>query len=290
MPTTPPAATAPGAPGIGTATAGNASATVNWTAPASDGGSATSTVVTGLTNGTAYNFVVRAVNAVGAGASSAASNVVTLTAPVVVTVPGAPTIGTAVAGNTSATVNWTAPANTGGATITEYRIQVRTGTTLVRTVTGVPGTAASSVVTGLTNGTAYNFRVRAVNSAGQGALSAASNAVTPAGTVTATRLAAPVIGTAVQGSAAGAPINATANWAAPTNTGGSAITGYRVFALRMSSTNTVLATTRSAVQPAAARSLEMALPVTGNYRFQVQAINAIGTSNRSARSNLVAGR
>ena len=34
----------------------------------------------------------------------------------------------------------------------------------------------------------------------------------------------------------------------------------------------------------------MTLPQTGNYRFQVVAINAIGTSPRSARSNLVAGR
>ena len=325
IPAAPAATTAPGAPTAVTAAAGDASVTLSWTAPASDGGSAitgyqvdvltgttvqrtvsptgtaTSTVVTGLTNGTAYNFVVRAVNAVGTGAESAASNTVTpagtvvVTPPgapaigVVVTRPGAPAIGTAVAGNASATVNWTAPANNGGATITEYRIQVRTGTTLVRTVTGVPGTVASSVVTGLANGTAYNFRVRAVNSAGVGALSAASNTVTPTRTVRATRAGAPGIGTAVAGVAGGA-ITATANWAAPASDGGSAITGYRVFALRMSSTNTVLATTRSAVRPATARSLSMALRVTGNYRFQVVAINAIGTSNRSAQSNLVAGR
>ncbi len=201
IPATAPVTTAPSAPTIGTATAGNTSATVNWTAPANDGGSAitsyevqvltgggvvrtvtgipataTNTVVTGLTNGTAYTFRVVAVNAAGASLPSAESNVVT---PRALTVPGAPTGVTAVAGDASATVSWTAPANDGGSTITEYRIQVRTGTTVVRTVSGVPGTATSAVVSGLTNGTLYNFRVRAVNVTGLGPLSTQSNRVTP---------------------------------------------------------------------------------------------------------------
>ncbi|WP_200956447.1 peroxidase family protein [Nocardioides sp. Soil777] len=314
-PVTPTAVTAPEAPTIGNATAGNASATVRWTAPASNGGSAitsyqvqvlvggavqrtvqgiaptaTSTVVTTLTNGTAYTFRVLAVNAIGTSAPSGASNSVTPTAPVVLTAPGAPTIGTAVAGNASATVNWTAPANNGGSAITSYRVQVRVGTNVIRTVTNIAPTATSTVVTALTNGTAYNFRVRAVNAIGVGALSAASNTVTPTGPAPATAPGAPTIGTAVAGAAAGAPINATANWAAPANTGGSPITGYRVFALRMSAAGAVLQTTQSAVLPSTARSFLMTLPQTGNYRFQVVAINAVGTSPRSARSNLVAGR
>jgi hypothetical protein len=88
--------TVPGAPTKVSAKAGNASALLTWTAPSSDGGVAingyvikpsrgravtvgdvTRDTVTGLTNGTAYSFTVSAVNSVGTGPSSAASNSVT---------------------------------------------------------------------------------------------------------------------------------------------------------------------------------------------------------------------
>ena len=289
----------PGAPTITSVTPAAGQALVAFTAPASDGGSpitsfevqataggvvvatvtdiaatATSAVVTGLANGVPHTFTVRAVNALGAGPLSAPSVAVTPIA-----VPGAPVIGNATAGNTSATVRWTAPADNGGSPITQYRVQVRTGTTVVRTVTGVAPTATSTVVTGLTNGTAYNFRVRAVNAAGLGPLSAASNTVTPATVPGAAR-----IGTAIPGPLGGA-LTAAVSWLPPLNNGGSAITGYRVRALRMSTRGAVLATTVSAVQPATARSLSMTLPA-GRYRFTVQAINAIGDGPQSARSNL----
>jgi hypothetical protein len=94
----------PGAPGNVAATAGNASAQLSWTPPASDGGSpvtnyvitpyvgavaqattavgaATAATVNGLLNGTTYTFTVRAANVAGAGAESPASNPVTPRAP-----------------------------------------------------------------------------------------------------------------------------------------------------------------------------------------------------------------
>jgi len=125
--------------------------------------------------------------------------------------------------------------------------------------------------------------VAAVNAAGTGPNSGLSAAVIPA-----TMPGAPVIGTAVAGTASGA-ITATAQWNPPASDGGSAVTGYRVRALRMSATGSVLATTTSAVQPGSARQLTMTLPA-GNYRFTVQASNKAGRGPQSARSNRVAAQ
>ena len=201
---TPTATTAPAAPTNVTATAGNGSATVSWTAP-SDGGSpitsytvtpfigstaqtpttitgsppATSANITGLTNGTSYTFKVTATNAIGTSPPSTASTSVTPSAP---TVPAAPTNVTATAGNGSATVSWTAPSD-GGSPITSYTVTPFIGSTAQTptTVTGSPP-ATTANITGLTNGTSYTFKVTATNSVGTGPLSVASNSVTPSAT------------------------------------------------------------------------------------------------------------
>ena len=97
--------------------------------------------------------------------------------------------------NASATCG-VAPSD-GGSAITGYQIQVRTGATVVRTDT-VPVTT-STTVTGLTNGTAYNFRVQAVNGKGAGAFGA-SNTVTPATVPGQPGILAPTQGPAAVGS------------------------------------------------------------------------------------------
>jgi hypothetical protein len=312
-PVTPSAPTAvpPGAPTGVTAVRGNASATVSWTAPANNGGSpitgyqvqvrtgttvvrtdvfagdtTTSHVIVGLTNGTAYNFRALAVTTAGVSVASTASNTVT-PAAVTATAPGAPTGATAVRGNASATVSWTAPANNGGSPITGYQVQIRRVGVVVRTDIFGGDTSTSHVIGGLTNGLAYTFRVLAVNGVGVSAPSAASNAVTPVAPVTVPT--APGILAPTQGPAGGA-LTAVAHWAAPSSTGGSVITGYRVSALRMAADGvTVVGTPTTVTVGRAARQRSFPL-AAGNYRFQVVAVNAVGSSPASARSTLIAPR
>ncbi len=100
-------------------------------------------------------------------------------------------------GDTQASLEWTAPSLSGGGSVTGYRVQSSTNGTdwtteiadtsaqgvMVRSIGGV---ATAATVTGLTNGTAYQFRVAAINSYGVGAYSTASSPATPNTTTTTT--------------------------------------------------------------------------------------------------------
>ncbi len=94
------------------------------------------------------------------------------------TAPGTPSIGAALAGDGSATVSWTAPVTDGGAAITGYVVTPYVGYS-PRPSTTFDSTATTQVVTGLTNGTQYRFRVRAINAVGTGGYSTVTNPVTP---------------------------------------------------------------------------------------------------------------
>jgi hypothetical protein len=196
-----PSTGAPGAPTGVSATAGNASATVSWTAPLSGGtptsytvtpyigtaaqptttvsGSppATSATITGLTNGTSYTFTVTASNSSGTSSASAPSNAVTPSnSP-----PGAPTAVVASAASGQAAVSWTAPSANGSA-ITSYTVTPYVGST-AQTPVQVSSAVTTANVTGLANGTAYTFTVTATNGNGSSPASLASAAVTPEDTV-----------------------------------------------------------------------------------------------------------
>jgi len=193
-------ANAPGAPTGLAGTAATTSVSLAWTAPASDGDSpitdyaveygpdtstyttfthtpstVTSQTVAGLAASTEYVFRVAAVNAVGTGSFTSPITRTTL-APAV---PGAPTGLTATPdgyGYGYVTLEWTAPADDGGAAITDYTIQYSSngGSSWTNYTWGQYG--LNENLYGLTVGTEYVFRVAAVNSAGTGPWSATATA------------------------------------------------------------------------------------------------------------------
>jgi hypothetical protein len=96
----------------------------------------------------------------------------------VASAPGTPTIGVATMGNGWAYVRFTAPTGAGSSTILDYTITASDGTTQVTLKTATQPIK----VTGLENGVAYTFAVKARNSVGYGSESSSSNEVTPLNT------------------------------------------------------------------------------------------------------------
>jgi hypothetical protein len=89
-------------------------------------------------------------------------------------IPTAPTIGTATAGDASASVTFTIPTSDGGSPITTY--------TVISNLNNLTATGSSSpiVISNLINGTAYTFSVIATNAVGPSTPSGPSNAIIPA--------------------------------------------------------------------------------------------------------------
>jgi titin len=240
----------------------------SWTRFADGTSTATSATVTGLTNGTAYVFQVRAVNAAGLGGFGKSAAVTPRTTA------AAPTGMIGTAGDTQVSLVWTAPVSDGGATITDYRVQYSSngGTTWTRFADGT-STATSATVTGLTNGTAYVFQVRAVNAAGLGAFGQ-SAAVTPLPLAAApTRLT----GRAGDGSVALA-------WTAPADTGGLPIVNYVVQYSTNYSGNVNTASWTKTTSGSNQSRVTVAVPRGITYVFRVAAVTAGGEGALSAVS------
>ena len=289
---------APGAPTSVAGTASNAQVALTWTAPTATGGAAisdyvvqyssdaggtwstfadgtsatASATVTGLTNSTSYIFHVAAVNSVGTGSYSTSSSAI-----IPSTTPSAPTISAITASSASLSVAFTAGA-TGGSAITSYKYSTDGGTTFR---TRAAGTTASPLVistlstdgtTALTNGTAYNIQIKAVNAIGDGTATASTSA-TPIGS--------PAAPTAVWGAGGNTEIRVA--WNAPASNG-AAITDYVVqYSSNSGSTWSTFADGTSTTASATVTGLTNGT----SYTFQVSATNSIGTGSYSTASSAV---
>lgn len=285
-------ATTPDAPTSLAATRGNTQVALSWTAPASDGGDAvtdylveyklsgdlswttftdgtstlTSATVTGLTNGSAYNFRVSAVNTVGTSTASGTANATPSTTP------GIPTSLAATRGNTQVSLVWVAPSSIGGASITDYVIEFKlSADSSWTTFSDGTSAATAATVTSLTNGSAYDFRVSATNTAGTGSVSVTASA-TPATT--------PGAPASLTATARNTEVNLV--WTTPASTGGDSITDYlieyKLSADGSWSTFSDDTSTATAVTVTGLTNDEL-------YNFRVSAVNTVGTGSASSTAN-----
>ena len=194
-------ASVPGAPtGLRATAVDTTTATLTWTAPASDGGSpitkyrvertvdggdwqslgdtssaAASVDIVDMTPGATYQFRVSAINASGVGAASQPSAPLTMPTSVL-TAPG-PVAGFIKGAfvkkgrNYQVVVEWDPPADDGGAEITGYLSRVGVGSNWS---SWAPLDEPSTFVTGLRPGVKYKLQVQAVNSQGPGTVASYS--------------------------------------------------------------------------------------------------------------------
>lgn len=271
----------PSAPGI-SITAGNAQIDGAITAP-DDGGSAitayqyayklttdtlwgswtntspagsTSFTITGLTNATSYDVKVRAVNAVGNSPDSTVQSATPAAVPtaaqsVLLTPTGTQILAT-----------WQAPADTGGYPILRYEVELDDSGTWINS-----GTDLTHTFTGLSKGTTYSVKVRAVNIIGDGNASTAVSATVPTTVPIAPSLAI---------EAGNAQIDGTIT--APADNGGSAITAYEY-----RYKTTAAATWGAWTDNGTSLTFTISSLTNGtSYDVQARAVNAVGNSLSSA--------
>ena len=224
-----------------------------------------------------YIFRVRAANSFGYGAYSADSNNM-----LYAFAPSSPSAPTATRGNAQVSLTWDAP-NNRGSDITDYEIQSSSNNgSSWTTFADEVSTATLGIVTGLTNGTYYVFRIRAVNAIGSGDYSDSSNSVRPM-TIPGepTNLNATKLSNG----------NITLTWTEPTSKGGDSSLYYYVDFANVNAPSSWTAVSFAngygnlspyTTETISGSNLNYS---TGTYIFRVRAANSFGYGAYSADSN-----
>ncbi|RJQ24382.1 fibronectin type III domain-containing protein [Candidatus Parcubacteria bacterium] len=302
-PTSSSSASTPGTPTGLTATAASPTQiNLSWNAPSSNGGSAitgykievksgsgsyttlvsntqstaTSFSHTGLTTGTTYYYRVSAINAIGTGASTEASAVPKETTT--------PTLTATAVSPTSITLSWVPPSQTYKQAITGYKIQEKIATdTFVTIEERTSSTVTTYTITGLTTGDTYTYVVSAHFSLGASPISNEASA-----TPTTTSAPPPSQPTTnppgMPTSLAATPTSPTQinlTWNAPSNSGGSPITGYKIEVRSGTSSYTTLTSTQNSTT----KYSHTGLTTGTTYSYRISAINSVGIGSPSSESS-----
>jgi fibronectin type 3 domain-containing protein len=271
-------ATVPAAPLLAPPTPGEGSVTLTWT-PLGSGGSpitgytiyrgASSGAETELTtvgpvttytdttvaSGTTYVYYVTARNAVGEGGPSNERPAITL--------PGTPTLDSAVAGQANVVLSWSPPASNGDAPITDYNVYRSAGGG-PETMFPVGSALTTYDDTSAVTGTTYSYRVAAVNATGAGAKS---------NQLTATPSTVPSAPVLTQTTAGNGTVALT--WSVPPSNG-SPITGYKVYRAVGAGSSVLLATPGNVTS-----YTDNAVTNLTIYDYRISAVNALGEGPQS---------
>src|SRR5439155_1404393 len=288
-----PPATPPDPPQGLTATAGDGTVDLAWSAPGSDGGAPITNYKvyrgtshdgetpladagpvlaytdTSVNNGQTYYYQVTAENSAGEGPRS---NEASATPNAPATPPTQPQNLAATPGDGHVDLTWDPPANDGGLPILEYRVY-RGTTSNQESFLASAGLSLTYTDSSVTTGNTYSYKVSAVNSVNEGPLSNEASA-TPAAPHTAPGAPRDLVATAGDASV-------SLSWSPPSSDGGAPITNYKIYRGTVSGGQlSLIATVRDV------RSYTDSPLTNGkSYYYKVTALNEVGEGQASKEAS-----
>ncbi|MGH9910524.1 MAG: fibronectin type III domain-containing protein, partial [Nitrososphaerales archaeon] len=290
--------TVPAAPTLTATVISSSQINLSWTTPSNGGSSITgykieykiipatdySTLVqisgntittyshTGLQSDKYYVYHIAAINSVGT--SEWSTEALGQTKPPQNIAPNPPTSLTAKAVSpTQINLSWTAPTYNGGPSVTGYKIEEKVGNSYTTIVTNTGNTNTSYSRTSLITGTTYTYRVLAINSVGTSPPSNEAFA-TPTSTSSITVPSPPTNLSAAKVSQTQVDLS----WNAPSDNGGSAITGYKIEEKVGTGSFTAIVPNTGNTNTSYSRT---GLTAGTTYTYRVFAMNSAGTSSPS---------